>query len=65
VRGRPAVDGVLIASGDRLFVLTSDGARHAVRRPPSSLRQHLGERVWVTVDDTSASTAYGVLQGRR
>lgn len=61
--GRPAYDGVLVGDGDRLFVMTADGMRHQVVRPPAALRTHLGARVWVTPPDKQHRARFGVLQG--
>jgi hypothetical protein len=65
VHGQPAMDGVLVANGERLYLLAPDGARHEIGRAPSGLRQHLGQRVWVTTGRRSSPAAFGVLQGAR
>jgi hypothetical protein len=65
VDGVTAITGTLTADGDRLVLVTDDGRRHAIARPPSPLREHVGARVWITGDLGSAINAYGVLRPRR
>jgi hypothetical protein len=65
VDGVTAITGTLTADGDRLFVVSDDGRRHAIARPPAPLRQHVGARVWVSGDLSTAITAYGILRPRR
>src|SRR3712207_8852352 len=48
VDGVTAVTGTLTADGDRLVLVTDDGRRHPIARPPAPLRAHVGARIWVT-----------------
>jgi hypothetical protein len=65
VDGVTAITGTLTADGDRLVLVTEDGRRHAIARPPTPLRAHVGARVWITGDLGAAINAYGVLRPRR
>jgi hypothetical protein len=65
VDGVTAITGTLAADGDRLVLVTDDGRRHPIARPPAPLREHVGARVWITGDLGSAINAYGVLRARR
>jgi hypothetical protein len=65
VDGVTAITGTLTADGDRLVLVTDDGRRHAIARPPAPLREHIGARVWISGDLGTAITAYGVLRPRR
>ena len=64
VDGVTAFTGMLVADGDRLAVVTDDGRRHTIARPPAPLREHVGARVWVSGDLSTTITAYGVLRRR-
>jgi hypothetical protein len=65
VDGVTAITGTLTADGDRLVLVTDDGRRHAIARPPAPLREHIGARVWISGDLGTAITAYGILRPRR
>jgi hypothetical protein len=65
VDGVPAITGTLTADGDRLVLVSDDGRRHPIARPPAPLREHVGARVWITGDLASTITAYGVLRPKR
>jgi hypothetical protein len=65
VDGVTAITGTLAADGDRLVLVTDDGRRHLIARPPAPLRQHVGARVWITGDLATTINAYGVLRPRR
>jgi hypothetical protein len=65
VDGVTAITGTLTADGDRLVLVTDDGRRHTIARPPAPLRQHVGARVWITGDLGTTINAYGVLRPRR
>jgi hypothetical protein len=65
VDGVPAITGTLTADGDRLVLVTDDGRRHALARPPAPLRQHIGARIWITGDPAGAIGSFGVLRARR
>jgi hypothetical protein len=64
VDGVTAITGTLAADGDRLVLVTDDGRRHLIARPPTPLREHVGARVWISGDLGSAINAYGVLRPR-
>ena len=65
VDGVRAITGRLVADGDRLVLVTDDGARHTIARPPASLRDHVGARVWISGDPGTTINAYGVLRHDR
>jgi hypothetical protein len=65
VDGVSATTGLLVADGDRLVLVSDDGRRHVIARPPAPLRDHVGARVWVSGDLGTTITAYGVLRPRR
>jgi hypothetical protein len=65
VDGVTAITGTLTADGDRLVLVSDDGRRHAIARPPAPLREHVGARVWITGDLGTTINAYGVLRPRR
>jgi hypothetical protein len=65
VDGVTAITGTLAADGDRLVLVTDDGRRHPIARPPAPLREHVGARVWISGDLGSTINAYGVLRPRR
>ena len=60
VDGAPAIDGVLRTVGAGLALVTPDGARHTLKDAPEALKQHVGERVWVT-GAVSGPLVYGVI----
>ncbi|MFN2566027.1 MAG: DUF5818 domain-containing protein [Gemmatimonadaceae bacterium] len=65
VDGQAALTGTLAADGGRLVLVTDDGRRHAIARPPPPLRELVGARVWITGDLATAISAYGVLRRGR
>jgi hypothetical protein len=65
VDGVTAITGTLTVDGDRLVLVTDDGQRHPIARPPAPLRQHVGARVWITGDLGSTINAYGLLRRAR
>jgi hypothetical protein len=65
VDGVTAITGTLAADGDRLVLVSDDGRRHPIARPPAPLREHVGARVWITGDLGTTINAYGVLRPRR
>ena len=65
VDGLPAMDGTLIARGDRLFLVTRDGKQHAIANPPAALRDHLGARVWLTGPLDRGPITFGIIEERR
>jgi hypothetical protein len=65
VDGVTAITGTLAADGDRLVLVTDDGRRHPIARPPEPLRQLVGARVWVSGDPSTTISTYGVLRRPR
>jgi hypothetical protein len=61
VDGRPALDGVLAAEGERLYLVTAGDRRVLLANPPSALRDHVGARVWLTGEPTGTIVAYGII----
>ncbi|MGH7519172.1 MAG: hypothetical protein ACREOC_17195 [Gemmatimonadales bacterium] len=57
----PATDGRLVDEGGRLYLVTADGARHALVGPPPGLRAHAGKRAWVRGLDREP-VAYGIIE---
>jgi hypothetical protein len=65
VSGIAAVDGLLRAEGASFALETADGRRHALLGVPSSLRSHVGARIYWAGPLDRAPEAYGVLAPRR
>jgi hypothetical protein len=65
VDGVPAITGTLAAEGDRLVLVSDDGRRHPLARPPAPLRQQVGARVWITGDPAGAIGSFGILRPNR
>jgi hypothetical protein len=65
VDGVTAITGTLATDGDRLVLVTDDGRRHPIARPPTPLREHVGARVWISGDIAGRIEAYGVLRRAR
>ena len=65
VDGNRAMDGTLIARGDRLLLVTRDGQQHAIGNPPPALRAHVGARVWLTGPLDTGPITFGVIDERR
>jgi hypothetical protein len=66
VDGIPAHDGTLVqGDGDQLVLVTADGARHVLVRPPAGLRQHVGGRVWVSGALDKEPLSFGVIQDKQ
>jgi hypothetical protein len=63
--GVPATDGQLIASGDTLILVTSDGIRHALVHPSPSLKSQVGGRIWVSGPLDHEPVAYGFIDNPR
>ncbi len=60
--GVPATDGRLVADGAVLYLVTADGARHALVRPSPDLWAHAGGRVWVSGRLDQEPVAYGIIE---
>ncbi|HYX80912.1 MAG TPA: hypothetical protein VE714_00870 [Gemmatimonadales bacterium] len=65
VDGLPALDGTLIARGDRLLLVTRDGKQHAIGNPPPALRDHVGARIWLTGPLDQGPVTYGIIEEHR
>jgi hypothetical protein len=64
VDGIPALDGMLVADGDRLVLVTPDGKRHVIAHVPDALRQHVGGRVWISGNLDQGPVAYGIIRDK-
>jgi hypothetical protein len=64
VDGVPAVDGRLEAEGTQLVLVTADGARHPLVRPPAALRSRVGAHVWIAGPLDRPVTTFGVIEPR-
>jgi hypothetical protein len=62
VDGVTAITGTLRREGDRLVLVTDEGQRHPIARPPAPLGEHVGARVWISGDPSATINAYGVLR---
>lgn len=62
VDGQPAMDGRLALDDTVLMLVTADGARHRVARPPAALRSLVGARVWVTGSLDRGPLTWGLLE---
>ncbi len=60
--GLEATDGRLVDDGGTLSIVTADGVRHALVRPSSNLRAHVGGRVWVSGPLDREPVAYGIIE---
>jgi hypothetical protein len=60
--GEPATDGRLVLDGDTLYIVTQDGARHALVSPSPNLRARVGQRVWVSGPLDREPIAYGFIE---
>lgn len=60
--GVPAIDGMLVADGDALTLVTADGKRLRLVSPSPALRGAVGHRVWVSGPLNRAPVAYGVIE---
>ena len=65
VDGNAALDGTLIARGERMFLVTRDGEQHPLENAPTSLKSHVGARVWITGATGNGPIVYGVIEERR
>ncbi len=61
VDGQPAIDGRLALDDTVLVLVTADGARHTVSRPPQVLRGLVGARVWLTGSLDQGPLVWGVI----
>lgn len=60
--GVQAADGKLVDENGRLYLVTAEGARHALANPPPGLSAHAGHRVWVTGPLDREPVAYGLIE---
>ncbi len=59
--GVPASDGLLVARGDSLVLVTERGALY-VRAPSPGLRNALRHRVWISGPLDAPTVAYGIIE---
>ncbi|HEU5050814.1 MAG TPA: hypothetical protein VFU00_10845 [Gemmatimonadales bacterium] len=64
VDGVAVRDGVLGVDGSRYHIVLADGTRQPVVNPPGALRQHVGDRVWVSGSSTRPVVTFGVIEDR-
>ena len=60
--GQDATDGRLVLDGGTLYIVTQDGARHALVNPSPNLRTRVGQRVWVSGPLDREPIAYGFIE---
>jgi hypothetical protein len=65
VDGTPVRDGVLGRDGERYHLVLADGSRQVVLEPPARLREHVGDRVWVSGTAENPVVTFGVIEDRR
>jgi hypothetical protein len=65
VDGNSALDGRLVADGEKLYLVTPDGVRHFIAHPPPPLRDLIGARVWMTGAPERDAVSYGVIEAAR
>jgi hypothetical protein len=63
--GVPATDGLLVAAGDTLVLVTAEGVRHPLVHPSPALRSNVGGRVWVSGPLDREPVAYGMIDNNR
>ncbi|MGI9077251.1 MAG: hypothetical protein ACR2G6_07975 [Gemmatimonadaceae bacterium] len=64
VDGVSVTDGVLVAEGDAIVLVASDGKRHRLVTPPSALLSQVGARVWIAGPLDREPSTFGVIQPR-
>ncbi|HEX7089976.1 MAG TPA: hypothetical protein VF192_07555 [Longimicrobiales bacterium] len=64
VDGQPAVDGRLEREAGRLVLVTADGRRIPLVRPPAALEAWVGARVWVAGPLDREPQAFGMIEPR-
>jgi hypothetical protein len=64
VDGQPAVDGRLEREAGRLVLVTADGRRIRLVRPPAALEAWVGARVWVAGPLDREPQAFGMIEPR-
>ena len=62
VDGVRVTDGILMADGETLFLVASDGTRHRLVTPPSALRSQVGARVWIAGPIDQEPNTFGIIQ---
>lgn len=63
LEGTPAVDGILAGEGDSIVLVRHDGRRLPLTAVPSTLRRHIGSRVWIAGRPEGRVEAFGVIGG--
>jgi hypothetical protein len=61
VDGVPAVDGILVADGDALYLRLMGGELRRIAKAPAALRAQVGKRVWVAGALEGEVAAFGVV----
>ncbi|MBC7788590.1 MAG: hypothetical protein H7Z74_01480 [Anaerolineae bacterium] len=62
VDGAPVTDGVLVAQGDAIILVASDGKRHQLVTPPQALRSNVGARVWIAGPIDREPSSFGIIK---
>ncbi len=61
VDGVTVTDGMLVADGDAVVLVASDGKRHRLVTPPSALQSQVGARVWIAGRMDREPSTFGVI----
>ena len=61
VDGVPVTDGMLVADGDAVVLVASDGKRHRLVTPPAALQSQIGARVWISGPLDREPATFGVI----
>lgn len=61
VNGAPVVDGLLVVTGEKVWVRTRSGALHDIPDAPPVLRDLAGTRVWVTLAARNQAPSFGAI----
>jgi hypothetical protein len=59
--GMPVLDGTLESANGQYYLVTADSVRHMVNNVPPSLREHTGERVWITGVPEKGPVTFGII----
>jgi hypothetical protein len=62
MRGRPALDGVLVDTADGVALRLADGTYRALTAVPADITQYLGARLWLTGSAESPPVEFGVIE---
>ena len=61
VDGASVVDGLLVVTGEKVWVRTRAGALHDIPDAPTALRDLAGTRVWVALSPRGQAPSYGAI----